>query len=211
MQISNTAALLIVVLSVLGLLVLGGCKKASDEKFTRTCLSADSNCKFVRQHVDYVSQTGPKDCKTQTGANAGSCQGLERLPTAEPHYMADPTDKLQNPDQGPVNLIKDEDLLWNQDKLYQQYTHNYTGCGNGKPYIVNDDKTRFALREVGDEWAARILEAQHIPQHGGPFSPADKNYALTDLDMAEPDVYSQLYGAQWLNEWDGVPTARIGF
>ena len=75
-----------------------------------------------------------------------------------PHLAGNPHDKLQplddpcvgnimadgKPDMQPcgasrINLIQDESKLWNPDKLWKQYEHNYKGCGNGKPYIVNDD------------------------------------------------------------------------
>ncbi len=188
MNVSNSAALCIVALVLLGLLVLGGCgkNKGKDEKFTRTCLTADTNCKFVRSAVDYIS--------------ANDTSGVERMPHQNPHWIGNPTDELQPLADGPVNLIKDEDLLWNQKKLYEQYTHDYKGCGNGKPYIVNDDKTRWELREVGDEWAARALESQRLPQHG----PPSLNPAIVDQDLVQPDGYSQLYGgSSYLNQMIG--------
>jgi hypothetical protein len=187
MQVSNTVALVIIVLVVVGLLCVGDVLKRRNEQFTRTCLTADTNCKFVRQQVDYVSQED---------------QGLKRTPTQDPHYMADPTDKAQRLQQGHIDLIKDETRLIN-GSLWKQYGNDYKGSGNDQAYIVNDDKTRWALKEVGDVWAARILEDQHLPEHGGPFEPAHKNYALTDMDMIEPDQFDQLYGGTWLNNMIG--------
>lgn len=187
MQVSKTVALVIVILVVVGLLCVGDVLKRRNEQFTRTCLTADTNCKFVRQQVDYVSQED---------------QGLKRTPTQDPHYMADPTDKAQRLQQGHIDLIKDETRLIN-GSLWKQYENDYKGSGNNQAYIVNDDKTRWALKEVGDVWAARILEDQHLPEHGGPFEPAHKNYALTDMDMIEPDQFDQLYGGTWLNNMIG--------
>ena len=185
MKISNPAAICIIALVLLGLFLWSGYGK-KDEKFTRTCLTADTNCKFVRSAVDYISQ----DDKS----------GVQRMPHQNPHWIGNPTDELQPLGDGPVNLVKDEDLLWNQQKLYKQYEHDFKGCGNGKEYIVNDDKTRFELREVGDEWAARALEAQRLPQHG----PQGRNPALVDQDMIQPDGFSQLYGgSSFLNNMIG--------
>lgn len=182
MQITNTVAVLIVALVLLGLFILNGCslKRGNDEKFTRTCMTADTNCKFVRTPVDYMYGND---------TDIPSKKGMEF-----PHYLGNPTDKLQPLDHGHINLIKDEDLLWNPNKLWKQYENDFKGCGNGKPYIVNDDKTRWELREVGDEWAARILEAQHLPEHGPRRT--GNEAALVDLDMLQPEPFGPLYGGE---------------
>lgn len=221
MKVSNTAAVLIIALVLLGLYLLGGCKmKGGQESFTRTCTSADTNCKFVRSPVDYAFN------------NVSDIPG--RQPPAGnpnavlfPHLMGNITDELQPLDDpcvgqimqtpsGPkpskpcsqtrIDLIGDEKKLWNPSKLWKQYENDYKGCGNSKPYIVNDDKTRFALREVGDEWMARRLENQMVdPAMYGipdarhmPLRPA-----LTDLDIVEPDAFNSLYGGDWLNQMVG--------
>lgn len=214
MKISNTAAVLIIALVLLGLFVLGGCKmgKGKTEQFTRTCTSADTNCKFVRSPVDYAFET-MSEIPAHQAALAASTIG-----TGFPHLMGNPSDELQpldDPCTGNIkpdgkqtrrpcgltniNLIKDESLLWHPNKLWKQYENDYKGCGNGKEYIVNDDKTRFELNAVGDVWAARILEHQRLPQHG----PVGKHPAITDQDLVEPDTFSQLYGGDWLNQMIG--------
>lgn len=214
MQISNTAAALIIALALLGLFLYGGCKKGGNENFTRTCTSADTNCRFVRSPVDYAFLDG-----SEIPAHVAAQQAMT-IPF--PHLAGNPHDKLQplddpcvgnvmangRPDMQPcgvsrINLIQDEAKLWNPDKLWKQYEHNYKGCGNGKPYIVNDDKTRHELSDIGNEWAVRVLDHQRLPQHG----PRGRNPALTDLDMIEPDQFDELYGGSWLrkNRSVGMP------
>jgi hypothetical protein len=187
MQVSNTVAALIVVLVLLGLYIWNGCKmnlKKYDEKedFTRTCLTGDSNCKFVRSHVDYV-YGDDTDIPMKKG-----------MPF--PHAIANLQDKRRPLDQGRIDLIKDEQLLWDPKKLWVQYENDWKGCGDGKPYIVNDDKTRWSLKDVGDVWAARILEAQRTPAHG----PEGAFPAIVDLDLAKQDQFQPMYGgSDYLN------------
>ncbi len=205
MNITNTAAVLIIAIVLLGLYLLGGCKmKGNNERFTRTCTSADTNCRFVRSPVDYAFET-----QTEIPAH-------KNMPF--PHLLGNPTDELQplddpcignilpngQPDTIPcgkthINLIKDEGLLIHPSKLWKQYENDYKGCGNGKPYIVNDDKTRFELRAIGNEWAARVLDHQRLPEHG----PDATHPALTELDIIDPDQFDQLYGGRFLGSMIG--------
>ena len=180
MQVSTTTVVIVIVLVVLALFLVGGCSKGGRNNFTRTCLTADTNCKFVRTPVDYIY--GPL-----TAVNERKCK-------LYPHWMADITDELQPLDHGPVNLGSEEDKLWNPHKLWRQYENDWRGCGNGRPYIMNDEKTRFSLAEVGDIWAKRILESTRSPAHG----PIGACPALTDEDMIRPEPYEQLYGGSWL-------------
>ena len=179
-EVSNTVALLIIAVVVVGLFILGsskyGCGGKKDH-FTRTCLTADTNCQFVRSPVDYVYKT-----MTEVPAKKGRDY---------PHLMADCSDELQPLEQSPgIQLIRDEAKLRDQDKLWKQYENDWKGCGNGKPYIVNDEKTRFTLAEVGNQWAHRILNAQHLPAHG----PKGEDRALTELDMITPEPFDRMYG-----------------
>jgi len=179
-EVSNAVALVIIALVVLGLFFWGGCKigcGANKDNFTRTCLTADTNCQFVRSPVDYIY-------KTMTSIP-------EKVGKDYPHLMADRTDELQPLDQSPgIELVRDENKLWNPDKLWKQYENNWSGCGNGKPYIVNDEKTRFELTEVGNEWAHRILNGQSGPRYG----PPNPDRALTDLDYIMPEPFDRMYG-----------------
>lgn len=179
MKVSNTVAVLVIVLVLLGLYIWNGCKlhsKDDKEKFTRTCLTGDTNCKFVRSHVDYM-YGDDTDIPSKKG-----------LPF--PHAIANEQDKLRPLDDGRINLIQDEQKLWDPNLLWVQYENDWKGCGNNKPYIVNDDKTRWSLEDVGDVWAARILESQRLPEHG----PQGKFPALVDQDMIKQEVFQPLYG-----------------
>jgi|WetSurMetagenome_2_1015567.scaffolds.fasta_scaffold292519_2 hypothetical protein len=179
MEVSNRTALIVVASAavVIGAFMAWkmGVFNKKKNNFTRTCLTADSNCQFVRSHVDYVY-------KDQT-----------EIPTKKgmdfPHFMANPTDKLQPLDEGRIDLIKDERKLNNQDLLWKQYEHDWKGCGNGKPYIVNDEKTRFSLVEVGDVWAERQLYGMDSPMHH-----KGNIRALTEQDAIVPEPFDRLYG-----------------
>ena len=142
--------------------------------FTRTCLTADTNGMFVRTPVDYAFQD--------------ITQVPEKIGKEYPHWMADITDELQPLDHGPINLLRDEDKLWNPNLLWKQYEHNWRGCGNGKAYIVNDEKTRFSLAEIGDIWLHRELDNMRTPAHG------PKGNAVTEMDYIRPEPFDRLYG-----------------
>jgi len=176
-EVSNITALIVIALAILFLFFVGGCG-AKKDNFTRTCLTADTNCQFVRSPVDYVY-------KTMTSIP-------EKQGKDYPHLMADRTDELQPLDQSPgIKLDRDMDKLWDDTKLWTQYGNDWAGCGNGNPYIVNDEKTRFELREVGNEWAVRILNGQSGPRYGpvGPDGPA-----LSEIDIVDPSPFDRLYG-----------------
>ena len=144
-------------------------------------MTADSNCRFVRSPVDFAYEE------------------ITTIPVKEgkifPHYLGNPTDKLQPLDHGHIDLVKDEGLLWNQDKLFKQYGNDWKGCGNGKPYIVNDEKTRFGLADVGDMPLWRKLIGASGPEYG----PPGRNPALSDDDITMPDGFETHYGGPWLS------------
>jgi len=180
MEISTGTALAILGLVLLALLIFGGCKKSNRDNFTRTCMTADKNCRFVRSPVDYAFEE-----LTEVPQK----KGMEF-----PHYLGNPTDKLQPLDHGHIDLIKDEGLLWDQKRLFKQYDNNWEGCGNGDPYIVNDEKTRFSLADVGDMPLWRKLYGERLPEHG----PVGRAKALTDNDITMPDGFDSMYGGRWL-------------
>lgn len=163
----------------------GDCNKRKRDGFTRTCLTGDTSSIFARSPVDYAYED------------------ITVIPQKEgmrnPHWMGDVTDKKQPLDHGPVDLIRDEKKLIHPELLWEQYGNNYKGCGNGMPYIVNDDKTRFALEDVGDHWATTYLYSLNSPQHHVGNIPA-----LTDEDIAVHDPYDRLYGDGWLPNQIGV-------
>jgi hypothetical protein len=114
----------------------------------------------------------------------------EKMGMPYPHYIANRTDKLQPLDHGRIDLIKDEKLLWHPNMLWKQYENDWVGCGDAKPYIVNDEKTRFALAETGDIWLHRILDGMITPAHG----PVNGAPALTEQDIIQPEPYQPMYG-----------------
>jgi len=151
--------------------------KGSKSNFTRTCLTADTNCQFVRTPVDYIYKN--------------STEIPPKIGRDYPHLMGDPRDKLQPLEQGRINLVRDEMKLWNPDLLWKQYEHDWAGCGNSEPYIVNDEKTRFSLAETGriDVW--RKLYAEKGPLHG---SQNVRYPALSEADVTSPEPYDASYG-----------------
>jgi hypothetical protein len=169
MEVSNKVAITVIASVIVLIIVYSLCAKR--DNFTRTCGTADQNCQFARSPVDYafVSQT----------------EVPEKKGMLFPHMMADPTDKTFPLEDYPINLIRDEDKLWDPKKLWVQYENDYPGCGNGQPYIVNDETTRFNLVDVGDFWAERILNSQ---------SSWPKGNALTDQDIIQPEPFGRLYG-----------------
>lgn len=162
LEITTTTAILIVVLVVLVLLIITGCKlkckKLDRDNYTRTCLTDSTNCRFVRTPVDYAM-------KDPAGWQSN------------PHWVANPRDELQPLEYGPIDFYPDERKLWDQKQLWTQYGNNYV-AGTKKPFIVNDNKTRTLLREVGDEGVRRILDNMTGPQYG-PGGPPETELTLS--------------------------------
>ena len=168
-NISVETVVLIGVLVVLVIFVFSGCKIWCDTKkdhFTRTCISSDTNSRFVRSPVDYAMNVDE--------------QGWHRFP----HYMAKPSDYKQPLNFAPIDFYADERKLNAGSDLWQQYGNFWGGCGNDEPYIVNDNKTRTLLREVGDEGLNRLLNNMGGPEYGP--GGASKN---TELQECRPDPY----------------------
>ena len=160
MKISTAAAITLIALIFLFFLFYGGgsCK----DNFTRTPLSSCTNCRFVRSHVDYAYDDH-----------------------SNPHWMANPKDTRQPLEDGPIDFYADERKLDN-GALFKQYENNWVD-GTRKPYIVNDNKTRTLLREVGDEGARRVLDSTPSAMHTR--SPAGTAPLYTDLMLAPGDPY----------------------
>lgn len=181
MNISNKSAFIIICLVLVGLFIIGGCKFGCTQKdgYTRTCLTDTGNCQFVRTPVDYAMKNPPE----------GAWQ-------SNPHFIANPQDETQPLEFGNIDFYSDERKLGGSGRipLWQQYDNNFGGCGNDKEFIVNDEKTRDLLREVGDEGARRILDNMHTPRHG----PRTGVPAFTELSLCKEDPYplnDRIYGS----------------
>lgn len=138
MENSQEKLLLAAGIGVLIALCIGVClyikKRREHENFTRTPISACDNCQFVRSPVDYAMK-----------------------PQRNPHHKANPEDFRQPLEENPIDMYAEERKLWDQDSLYQSMENDWID-GTKTPYIVNDNKTRTLLREVGDEGVRRILD-----------------------------------------------------
>jgi hypothetical protein len=188
-KVSTTTAVLVLVLVVIVLMVLtrrsSAAAAAKKEGFERTCMTAAGNCTFVRTPVDYVYRTST-EVPTKIGRDY-------------PHYVGNPTDKAQPLEDGYIDLEKDMRKLENPELLWKQYGNDWTGCGNGKPYIVNDEKTRSQLADTGDIWATRQLYAMRTPAHG----PVGRYPALTEQDEVVLDPFDRSYGGSFLPQHIG--------
>lgn len=138
-------------------------RRKQHENFTRTPMSACANCQFVRTPVDYYSR-----------------------PEKNPHHKANPEDYRQPLEDNPIDMYASERKLWNQSTLYESMGNNWID-GTKTPYIVNDNKTRTLLREVGDEGLRRILDnSPSVSITGTGLGPLH-----TDINLIHGDPYPQ--------------------
>jgi hypothetical protein len=105
--------------------------------------------------------------------------------------MANIADQNQPLDHGPIDLERDFALLEHPDRLYKQYENEWKGCGDGHRYIVNDDRTRSGLIDIGDLQEVREMEHMRVPR--ALWGPEGLAPALTDLDMSRPEPYPATY------------------
>lgn len=168
----------LVILLVLFLVLFVCSGKSQKDNYTRTCLRDTISSRFSRGPVDYAM-------KDIVWGDDG--YGWQH----NPHWEANPGDETQPLDFGPIDFYPDERKIWN-GSIYSQYGNNSSGCGSGHPYLVNDNKTRTLLREVGDEGLRMRLDNMTGPEHGFGVLPPH-----TELDDARPDPFVQsekLYG-----------------
>lgn len=151
-------------------------RSMKSENYIRTTMTQDKSCSFNKAPVDY--------------AFLDISEVPEKQDYVFPHYLADPTDKLQPLSHGYIDLIKDENKLWAGSDIWKQYENTWQGCGKGYPYVVNEEITRFGLTSAGDEGLHRILNGMPSPAHG----PAGRNPALTEIDAVIVDPFDKLYG-----------------
>jgi hypothetical protein len=127
----------IVLIGVIFLVVMNGTGCKGRESYTRSDLSQD-NSRFKRQPVDYY---------------------LDQL--QNPHFMADPEQRWQPLEQGPVDLYSSERKLWN-GTLFDEFLPDYGGILPVK-YYPHDSKTRFDLIRTGDLDAERKIRNSSKP------------------------------------------------
>lgn len=146
--------LVVILIVVFLVLIFSKCNKSN---YTRTCLSDSTNCLGgpLRTPVDYMS-----------------------LPRANPHFVANPWDRRQPLEQGPVDFWPDLRKLEN-GTLFDQYGNYGMGCGNGQPFYPNDTKTRSLVVELGDLNIRRMMDNEQGPEYG------PKGPICTDLTRIE--------------------------
>jgi hypothetical protein len=167
---SNQLVIIIGIVIILILIIYLCSSKSHKDGYTRTPLGL--NCQFRRTPVDFA-MNGEDGWQTN------------------PHWMADPSDKYQPLDFGPVDLFKEERKLENGSNIFEQYTNDWEGPGNGKVYLMNDNKTRSLLTEVGDMGIRRVLDDEWGPRFG------QKGFSNTEISQLSPDPYTAdhaLYG-----------------
>lgn len=148
------------------------------DHFTRTCITGDTSATFVRSPVDYAYED-ITEIPTKIGMKF-------------PHYLGKPTDDLQ-PLEGSHGINLEEDMTRLADGvLFKQYENDWAGCGNGMPYIVNDNVTRDQLTRVGDMDTRRKMDAEITPYH----VKAAVYPVIPEQDVVRPDGYPRLYGGE---------------
>lgn len=174
-KISGPTAIIIVILILVLLFVVAGCRltcnnKPDVEGYERSCL-------------------------------AGDCYGLQRTPVdfafkhpngwqQNPHYITDPSNEHQPLDYGPIDFHKDTRRLnANDGVLFQQYRNDWKGCGKGLVSLRNDEKNRFDLTNVGDQGMRNILDNQYTPAFGEKLC----KYNERTFDKPNPH-YDKIYG-----------------
>lgn len=171
-----------IIIGVIVLVVSYVIYKKRTDFFTRTCITGDTSAAFVRSPVDYAFQD-----ITEIPSKVGM---------VFPHFLGKPNDNLQPLETSHgINFTPDE-LKLDDGTLFTQYDNNYPGCGNGKPYIVNDNMTRDQLTRVGDMTARRIMDAQITPLH----VKANVYPVYPEQDAIQPDGYARQYGPGFVHD-----------
>lgn len=162
----NKLLLLIGGASLIVLILLLLCGKDYSEHYKRSCLQND--CNLQRSPVDYAF----KD------------------PRTNPHYQTSPGNDAHPLAQGPIDFHMDLRRLNQTDGvLFQEFDQNYKGCGLGEQYIVNDEKGRFDLTNVGDVGTRNQLDDVHHERHG------PRGFIHTERRYDEPNgCFDMLYG-----------------
>ena len=169
-MMSNGVIILIVIAVIAALILCGKLTCSTREGYTRSCLGNDCYG-LQRTPVDYA-QKYP--------------HGWQR----NPHWRADPSNKYQPLDFGPIDFHSDLRRLDNNNGvLFQQYGNNWKGCGRNIVSLTNDSKNRFDLTNIGDYSARQTLDDMYNPRFG------PRGFSNTEQTYNEPNPYfKQLYG-----------------
>ena len=185
MEISGTAIVLLVLLLLVILFFVGGCslkcsQSGAKEGYTRSCLGNDCYG-LQRTPVDYAEKYP---------------HGWQR----NPHYKAFPGDKHQPLDFGPIDLLHDGTRLAKHDGvLFQQYRGDWRGAGKGGVSLINDEKNRFDLNNVGDYGARVQLDDMYNPR----FGPNVGMHTERSYDEPNP-FFDKIYGGSAYLQWDKI-------
>lgn len=142
--------------------------------------------------VVVIKCTGRENYKRSCIAN--DCLNLQRTPVDfyldprnNPHVQADKSGKYQPLEDAPVDLLKDLRSL-DSNTLFKQYNHDWTGCGSGGHHLINDEKGRFDLTNVGDHRVRVLLDDIHTTSRFGP-----KIEPCTEASRRPYDTQSPIY------------------
>ncbi len=165
----NTILILVVALVLVGLVYYKCMKSPSREGYIRSSLANDC-FGLQRSPVDYAFKFD---------------HGWQR----NPHWQASPGNKFQPLDYGPIDLFADERrLVKNHGTVFQQYRSDWKGCGQDVPYLVNDEKTRFDLTNIGDQGARDQLD--NIPSvRFGPPGYDNNERSMDRRDNSRGKIY----------------------
>lgn len=141
----------------------------TQENYTRSCLG--NTCRMTRSPVDYAFKN--------------PC-GWQR----NPHWQANPGSEHQPLEYGPIDFYPDSRRMdENNGVLFQQYSNSWRGCGQDQMLLINDEKGRFDLENVGDHGARVVMDDLPHPR----FAPIKVGY--TEMDYIRPDECAdKIYG-----------------
>jgi len=127
-----------------------------------------------------LSQTGPMNRSPVTTAFRGD--GMSE----NPHYQADPSDRLVPLEYGGVDFYAGERRVA-AGLAHRELAEDYKGRGKKATHLINDSKTRQDMVDAGDIGWHRLLNnmvTTHAEYPGAPRT-------VADLATAGPEDYDQ--------------------
>lgn len=158
MEVNTSLGIAVLLVLGIALFLIFRCKK--HEKYTRTTLTGLPDSRFIRTPVDFAPKAD------------GSLMD-------DPHYRADPGTKNQPVEYGKVDFFPDQRRLA-EGTLFEEFGNNYL-AGTGEPYIPNDTKTRFLLKELGDVSVARKLDNAPLPGQDPSLAPVITEETISEV------------------------------